>query len=167
MSPGAVLRDAAADGVQCSLKPDGRLALGGPKAAIEKWLPHLREHKAGLLALLAANDAEPITEPDTVPRDTWLLHRADGRMDRLVCSPPATWAEVLAQHPDALAVEPCPAPGTTPEPLTPDEANEIRAYLDAIGETDQEIRDHVRDQCRRDPAANALFLADARGRQKV
>jgi hypothetical protein len=51
MSAAAILRDAAADGVEVALR-DGRLAAVGTDAAVNRWLPELRAAKEQVINLL-------------------------------------------------------------------------------------------------------------------
>jgi hypothetical protein len=54
MTPETIIREAQAEGVALALSPAGTIKATGDKAALERWLPVLREHKAGLLACLWA-----------------------------------------------------------------------------------------------------------------
>lgn len=56
MNPAAIIREAAADGVSLALSPAGTIKATGDQAAVSRWLPVLREHKAALLAALAHPD---------------------------------------------------------------------------------------------------------------
>ena len=58
MTPAAIIRDAAADGVTLTLTSAGTIKAAGDSATVAKWLPSIREHKPGLVAVLAANDGE-------------------------------------------------------------------------------------------------------------
>jgi len=51
MSAAAIVRDAAADGVEVTLR-DGRLAAVGTDAAVKRWLPELRAVKQDVINLL-------------------------------------------------------------------------------------------------------------------
>jgi hypothetical protein len=54
MNATGLLRQAKADGVRISLNHDGTLDYRAPRAMDARWLPLLREHKAEIVALLAA-----------------------------------------------------------------------------------------------------------------
>jgi hypothetical protein len=53
MSPSVLIREAAADGVNLALSSAGAIKAVGDQAAVNRWLPILREHKPALLAALA------------------------------------------------------------------------------------------------------------------
>ncbi|MHB8549341.1 MAG: hypothetical protein ACYDAZ_09295 [Thermoplasmataceae archaeon] len=61
MIPQTLIQDAARDGLILAPTETGTLRVHGPKAAITKWAPILKEHKAELLAALQSptNDAQP------------------------------------------------------------------------------------------------------------
>ena len=58
MSARAIIAAAAAEGVRLSLAPNGTVIAAGDRAAVERWLPDIRKHKAGVLLALqeAAKD---------------------------------------------------------------------------------------------------------------
>ena len=65
MNPSAIIQQAAADGVSLILSPAGTIKATGDGAAVNRWLPVIREHKPGILAeLRAANDTAHDTLPD-------------------------------------------------------------------------------------------------------
>lgn len=55
----ALLVDLTAAGISLSLTGRGTLRYQGDQCAVERWLPQIRQHKAELLALLAANPEPP------------------------------------------------------------------------------------------------------------
>ena len=57
MTPAAIIRQASADGVNLALSPAGTIKATGDGAAVNRWLPAIREHKPGIVAALqeAAN----------------------------------------------------------------------------------------------------------------
>lgn len=59
MTPSTIIRGALADGLALSVSPSGKLNYSGSPATVERWLPVLREHRAELLRLLAANEPAP------------------------------------------------------------------------------------------------------------
>ena len=61
MNPARILERASADGVTLTLSPAGTIKATGDGAAVNRWLPVIREHKPGILAALqeAANDLLP------------------------------------------------------------------------------------------------------------
>jgi hypothetical protein len=56
MTPAAIIREAAADGVSLALSPAGTIKATGDQAAVNRWLPVLREYKPAILAALAHLD---------------------------------------------------------------------------------------------------------------
>jgi hypothetical protein len=56
MTPATIIRAAESDGLSLSISPSGKLGYSGSPATVERWLPVLREHRAELLRLLAANE---------------------------------------------------------------------------------------------------------------
>ena len=75
-------------------------------------------------------------DPTAAPAGHWLIHFLDHDPVELYVSPALSHAEVLAQHPDAVAAEPIPERVTRPANLT--ERNELLALVSAIyaGDTD-------------------------------
>jgi hypothetical protein len=53
MTPAAIIREAAADGVSLALSPAGTIKATGDQVAVDRWLPVLRAHKPDILAALA------------------------------------------------------------------------------------------------------------------
>ena len=68
MSATAILRETAAAGVTLSLSSAGTIKAVGNQAAVDLWLPAIREHKTGIVALLAEGaNVEPGRQlPDTL-----------------------------------------------------------------------------------------------------
>ena len=64
MTPETVVQDATRDGVTLSLTALGTIKLNGEKTAVAKWTPTIRDHKAELVELLAANDADTLPDSD-------------------------------------------------------------------------------------------------------
>jgi hypothetical protein len=59
MTPATIIRQAQADGVKLALSHSGAIKAVGNEAAVNRWLPVIREHKTELLAALrAGNDCE-------------------------------------------------------------------------------------------------------------
>jgi hypothetical protein len=77
MSPSVLIREAAADGVNLALSSAGAIKAVGDQAAVNRWLPILREHKPAILAALAHLDlpgVPPSSRPACPPR-TWRTSR--------------------------------------------------------------------------------------------
>lgn len=70
MTPAAIIERAAADGVRLALSHAGTIKAAGSGEAVNRWLPIIREHKAGLLdELRAANDsANMLPDPSSEAR---------------------------------------------------------------------------------------------------
>ncbi|MDP1651773.1 MAG: hypothetical protein Q8L56_03525 [Rhodocyclaceae bacterium] len=100
---------------------------------------------------------------DTAPASRWwLIHYPDRDPVEVACCPAATHAEILEQHPDALAAEPFEPTIRRPSaPLTASEETAIRAWLALIEETDPEIVAEVVGQCQRDADARDYFTGRA------
>jgi hypothetical protein len=49
MTPATIIREAQANGVRLALSPTGNIKATGDGAAVDKWLPSLREHKADIV----------------------------------------------------------------------------------------------------------------------
>ena len=62
----------------------------------------------------------------------WLIHYADRDAVEITCSPPATFAEVMAWRPDAIAAEPFER--KLRRQATAVEAKELRRLYDALAE---------------------------------
>jgi hypothetical protein len=123
MNPATLINQAEEDGVRLALSDTGTLKASGDKSHIDKWLPVIRAHKVGLIALLsfAANDPTP----DLTPRYGWLVHFTNRDPVYVTYCPEATRSEVLRGYPDATAAEPADgAPSIEPaaptEPATID-----------------------------------------------
>ena len=70
MTPVAIIEQAAADGVRLALCRAGTIRATGITAAVNRWLPIIREHKPGIVAALhTTNDAENDALPD--PAAEW------------------------------------------------------------------------------------------------
>ena len=52
MTPATIIRSARAQGVGLVLSPAGTIKATGERAAVNRWLPIIREHKPGILAAL-------------------------------------------------------------------------------------------------------------------
>ena len=103
MTPAAILKEAMADGVSLALSPAGTIKATGDGAAVSRWLPAIREHKAELLLALGGTSwGWRVTYPENHPGD-----RFSGRVFECYIVPLQTLAEVQAIHPGAR-IEPMP-----------------------------------------------------------
>jgi hypothetical protein len=110
MTPAAILKEAKADGVSLTISPAGTIKATGDGAAVNRWLPAIREHKAGIVAALKVGAADTaatswgwrVTYSEDHPGD-----RYNGRTFDCYIVPLQTLAEVQAIHPGAR-IEPIP-----------------------------------------------------------
>jgi hypothetical protein len=92
----------------------------------------------------------------------WLIHYPDRDPVEVACCPEATHAEILEQHPDAVAAEPfTPTIRQPSAPLTASEETAIRAWLALIEETDPATIAEVIGQCQRDADVRDYFTGRA------
>ncbi len=93
MTPAAIIKKAMADGVNLALSPAGTIKATGEGAAVNRWLPMIREHKPGIVVALqeAAND--PLPDPAMEARRhrvlAMLTERPDIKYAMLVDNPAA------------------------------------------------------------------------------
>ena len=154
MIPQTLIQDATRDGLTLAPTGTGTLRVHGPKAAIAKWAPILKERKAEVLAALAAKDARPIPSPNKTASH-WRL--PDGRP--LWVSPPETAEQVQARYPGAV---PWVDETVTVTPLNKAERSHILAWLAFIGEKDPRTIADVLATCERYPDTRAHCLREAR-----
>jgi hypothetical protein len=104
-----------------------------------------------------------VSPGDTATASRWWLIHFVG-LDPLECyfADPATHAEILERHPDAVAAEPfTPTIRQPSAPLTFDDETAIRAWLALIEETDPATIAEVIGQCQRDADARDYFTGRA------
>lgn len=90
----ALVDQARADGLDIQINGD-KLKLRGPAEVVEQWKPRIAASKPEIMAALSA------------PRSAWwLIHSLDGAPVETWTTPPATHADILERHPDAIAAEP-------------------------------------------------------------
>ncbi len=157
MTPAIIVREAQADGVSLTLSRTGTIKATGDGAAVNRWLSVIREHKAEII------EALKVGAGDTAPASCWwLIHYPDRDPLEVSCTPPATNAEILEQHPDALAAEPLTPTIRQPfAPLTASEEAAIRAWLALIEETGADVIGDVLSQCKDDAEARNYYLRRA------
>lgn len=84
MTPETIIKRATAEGVSLSLSAAGTVKAAGDQAAVSRWLPTIREHKASIVkALLEASACSG----DLTAIRAWLAHIGE--------SDPATITDVL------------------------------------------------------------------------
>ncbi|MBU1664277.1 MAG: hypothetical protein KKG92_02615 [Gammaproteobacteria bacterium] len=110
MTAAALIEQADADGLK--LWPNGgRMAYEGPPAVVERWKPILAANKPSILAELNARspvdrEASPSAENTPTASRWWLIRYPDRDPVEVACFPPATHAEILERHTEAIAAEP-------------------------------------------------------------
>lgn len=149
MSAIEILDEARNLGVKLRVEGD-RIKAKGPRLAVERLLPVLREHKPQLLAALAR--PQPAAANPNTDSGHWLIIRAE-RMERWF-SPTMTRAELEACYPGAVLIA---LPEAEPQRLpTNEESDEITRLLAAVavreGFSEQE-RAEALDSALRDPQA--------------
>lgn len=157
MTPAAIINEAMADGVRLTISPAGTIKATGDGAAVNRWLPVIREHKAEIVAALKVGAGDTATASRW-----WLIHFRELDPVEMIVSPPATHAEILERHPDAVAAEPfTPTIRQPSAPLTASEETAIREWLALIEETDPATIAEVIGQCQRDADARDYFTRRA------
>ena len=92
----------------------------------------------------------------------WLIHFADRDPVQSYCTPPATHAEILASHPDAIAAEPFEPVQMRDIPvISAKDEQAIRSWLEHIGETDSATIGKVMALCQQDQSARDYFVGRA------
>jgi len=92
----------------------------------------------------------------------WLIHYPDRDPMEVSCTPPATHAEILERHPDAVAAEPFDPTIRPPSaPMTASDETAVRAWLALIEGTDPATIAVVMGQCQRDADARGYFIGQA------
>jgi len=107
---------------------------------------------AGFAGSLTGDFQKSANDPTAAPATGWLLHYADRDPLEVWFSPALSHAEVLAQHPDALAAEPVPERVST-RAATAREHAELLALVSAIYAADTDAdRQEAIDAALADPA---------------
>ena len=104
MTPATIIGEAQADGVGLTLSSAGTIKATGDGAAVNRWLPAIREHKAGIVEALKVGAGDTaatswgwrVTYPEDHPGA-----RISGRVFECYIVPLQTLAEVQAIHPGA------------------------------------------------------------------
>lgn len=133
----ALIDQARADGLE--LRPNGdRLKLRGPADVVARWKPCIAAHKPEIMDALAATASR-----------WWLIHFLDGAPLEVACFPPATWAEILERHPDAIAAEPINR--ATPAETIPPDLEHLIVRAGTYWEYSPEDYRLMREVARREP----------------
>lgn len=115
----------AADGVHVTLAPDGTLRTRGDRAAVARWLPAMKQHRAELVAALA-------------PSDGWTSRR-----DVLCDQYHAEWSAALTREAAWLRAHPAES-APTDEALRDLLASTVRGWNVRTG--DKRTTDELRSQ---------------------
>ncbi|MDA8191982.1 MAG: hypothetical protein M0Z68_11095 [Gammaproteobacteria bacterium] len=160
-----LIQDATRDGLTLAPTDKGALRVHGPKAALAKWAPILRERKPDLMAALLAREhvnivnVIPCGNPGACtmpPADAHSRFRLpDGH--ELWVSPPETVEQVQARHPGAM---PWVDDTVTVTELVPEDEATIRAWLVSLGEPLSAVERDI-ETARRFPDTAAWLLARA------
>ena len=139
MTPTAIVKAAAADGVRLALTEVGTLKTTGRPDSIQHWLPRLREYKAEIIQLL-----EAANNPIAAPANHWLLHFANRGPVEVWYGTAVHHTEVLASYCGAVAAEPIIERTRTPS-VTPHERSELLAVIAAIyaDDTDKDRQEAI------------------------
>jgi hypothetical protein len=102
MTPAAILKEAMADGVSLTISPTGTIKATGDGAAVNRWLPAIREQKAGIVEALKVGD-----DNTAATSWGWRVTYPDGQAFDAYIVPVQSLAEVQAIHHGAR-IEPIP-----------------------------------------------------------
>ncbi|MBK5966465.1 hypothetical protein CCR95_20900 [Thiocystis minor] len=131
MTAAALLSDLSGAGVTVRIDDAGQLKASGDQAALARLLPQIREHKAELMAMLAANDPAPLHR-------LFLVTRPTGEQFTTSRNPPIPLTEAQADYPDCtVEVQPDLPPAAA---LTDNDKSLALALLDHWQEDDPVIR---------------------------
>ena len=100
MNPVQIIHQATAEGVSLALSPAGTIKATGDRAAVDRWLTVIREHKTEIIEALKVGAGDTATASRW-----WRIHHPD-RVVEVSFNPEATHAEILEWHPGAVAAEP-------------------------------------------------------------
>lgn len=123
MNPAAIIRDAQADGVCLALGKTGTIKATGDSNAVNRWVPVIREHKAGIIEALTAEERSEVWP-------AWRLYFTDGESLDVSFCPSFTRADALSDYPHAIKAEAIPErPGRA---ATKAEAEQLRGLIEAV-----------------------------------
>jgi hypothetical protein len=128
-----------------------------------------RHSEISKLAKLAGDHSAQVGAGDTaleadpaIAYRAWLIHYPDRDPVQSYCTPPATHAEILASHPDAIAAEPFEPVQMRDIPvISAKDEQAIRSWLEHIGETDGATIGKVMTLCQQDQSARDYFTRRA------
>ena len=104
MTPAAIIKQAAMDGVSLALSPAGTIKASGENEAVKRWLAVIREHKAEIVEALKVSPADTargwlVRYPDDSVIPVFII-LADGIYP--------TRGEVLRDYPGAVSADAIP-----------------------------------------------------------
>ena len=147
MTSTGIIREAQADGVRLALSTSGNIKASGDSAAVNRWMPVIRKHKAEIIDALKTTSR------------WWRVCCCDRPPLEILYPSGASRAEVLAAYPDAQQVQPfTPCPRRPSRPMSGEEEALLRRWLAQTGETDPAIIAATIDQCQRDAHARHYFI---------
>lgn len=79
MTPQVIFERIAADGVRLVLTPRGTLKATGDQQAVNRWLPVIKEHKPGIVAVLQQREHVTVEPAPPTARPVY-WEAADGRI---------------------------------------------------------------------------------------
>jgi hypothetical protein len=114
MNPATIIAQATAEGVKLVLSATDSIKATGNRAAVNRWLPVIREHKLEIIKMLKASDgdqrsalqtSENVTKAASQTHFAWRVRFTDRNPLTVTFSPEVTHAEALACYTDAVSVE--------------------------------------------------------------
>lgn len=96
MNPATIIKQAQAEGVTLALSPAGNIKATGEQTAVTRWLPLIREHKPGILAVLQDAVNDPLPDPAVEARRQRVL--------AILAERPGIRYAVLMDNPDTESV---------------------------------------------------------------
>lgn len=86
MTPMEIIEQATADGVNLALSPAGTLTATGDQAAVDRWLPTIRDNKPSILCELQRERrrAKVLVMLEAAPGTRYAVHVADASTDPVV-----------------------------------------------------------------------------------
>lgn len=85
MTPETIIEGLQADGVRLTLLQGYKIKAIGNQCVVYRWLPIIRDHKPGLVAVLQRAEGEIVIEPTSRDAKAVYWERANGRIYGPVC----------------------------------------------------------------------------------
>lgn len=115
MTPAAIIRQAAVDGVRIALSPAGTVKMTGSKVAVARWVEMVRDNKLGIIALLKgpANDVyldldifDPALTADPDTHRRWSITIPGRDVFSVIVIPEANHGQMKFMYPTAVSIIP-------------------------------------------------------------